>query len=116
SGLGYAGPPFGFSMPDQFALTAFGELELDPADRAPVLAQIELTSSHAPWAPLPTMVDPAELGDGSVYHRIRADAVTAAELWSDRSKVPAAYRTSIAYSLSSVLSFLEQRGGDDLVV
>lgn len=116
SGLGYAGPRFGFSMPDQFALTALGELELDPADRAPVLAQIELTSSHAPWAPLPTMVDPAELGDGSIYHRIKADAVTATQLWSDRSKVPAAYRTSIAYSLSSVLSFLEQRGGDDLVV
>lgn len=115
-GLGYAGPRFGFSMPDQYALAAFDALELAGANRVPVMAQLELTSSHAPWAPLPTMVDPAALGDGSVYHRIKADAVTSAQLWSDRSKVPAAYRTSITYSLSSLLAFVEQHDGDDLVV
>lgn len=116
SGLGYAGPRFGFSTPDQFALTAFGELELDVPDRRPVLAQVELTSSHAPWAPLPTLVDPADLGDGSVYHRIKADAASPIDLWRDRSQVRAAYRDAVSYSLSSVASFLEQRRGDDLVV
>lgn len=116
SGLGYAGPRFGFSLPDQFALTAFSELELDGFGRPPVLAQVELTSSHAPWAPLPTMVEPDELGDGSVYHRIQADAVSPTDLWRDRSQVRDAYRRAISYSLSSVVSFLEQRSGDDLVV
>jgi phosphatidylglycerophosphate synthase len=117
SSLGYAGPTFGFSaMPDQYALSAFERLELARPHRAPVMAQIELTSSHAPWAPLPTAVDWAALGDGSIFHGIRAHAVTAAELWSDRADVPAAYRTSIAYSLTSLLSFVERHADDDLVL
>ena len=117
AGLGYAGPRFGFSaMPDQYALSAFARRELVVPHRDPVMAEIELTSSHGPWAPLPTTVDPAVLGDGSVFDGIRADAVTTGELWSDRAKVPAAYRTSILYSLSSVLSFVELHGDDDLVV
>ncbi len=117
SSLGYAGPTFGFSaMPDQFTLAAFEQRELTAAPRPPVMAEVELTSSHGPWAPLPTTVDPAALGDGSVYDGIEADAVTAPQLWSDRAAVPAAYRTSIAYSLTSLLSFVERRHDDDLVV
>ena len=80
------------------------------------MAVVELTSSHGPWAPLPTMVEPAALGDGSVYGPIEARAVTAARLWSDRTAVPAAYRASISYSLSSVLSFVEHHAADDLVL
>jgi phosphatidylglycerophosphate synthase len=117
SSLGYAGPKFGFSaMPDQFTLAAFEQRELVARPRPPVMAELELTSSHGPWAPLPTTVDPAALGDGSVYDAIEADAVTAPQLWSDRSAVPAAYRTSIAYSLTSLLAFVERRHDDDLVV
>ncbi|MGL5930694.1 MAG: CDP-alcohol phosphatidyltransferase family protein [Dermatophilaceae bacterium] len=117
SDLGYAGPAFGFStMPDQYALAAMDRLELSRANRPPVMATVELTSSHGPWAPLPTTVDPTALGDGSVFHGIRAGATTAAELLRDRTDVPAAYRTSIAYSLTSVLSFVERHRDDDLVV
>ena len=115
--LGYAGPAFGFSaMPDQYTLAAFDRLELSGADRAPVMAEVELTSSHGPWAPLPTTVDPKALGDGSVFGPIQADAVTAAQLWSDRADVPGAYRTSITYSLTSLLSFVKGHADDDLVV
>lgn len=117
SSLGYEGPTFGFSaMPDQFALAAFTRLELARPNRAPIMAEIELTSSHAPWAPLPTMVDWARLGDGSVFDAIAAKAVTSKELVSDRQDVPAAYRTSIAYSLTSLLTFVEGYGDDNLVV
>ena len=42
--------------------------------------------------------------------------MTAAQLWSDRADVPGAYRASIAYSLTSLLSFVEQHADDDLVV
>ncbi|HET7820343.1 MAG TPA: CDP-alcohol phosphatidyltransferase family protein [Ornithinibacter sp.] len=116
SALGYAGPRFGFSaMPDQFTLAAFDRLEL-ATPHPPLMAELELTSSHGPWAPLPTTVDPADLGDGSVFDGIEADAVTAAQLWSDRSAVPGAYRASIAYSLTSLLSFVESHADDDLVV
>ncbi len=115
--LGYAGPAFGFSaMPDQYTLAAVDRLELTAADRTPVMAEVELTSSHGPWAPLPTTVDPGRLGDGSVFGPIQADAVTAAQLWSNRADVPGAYRTSITYSLTSLLSFVEGHAADDLVV
>lgn len=117
SSLGYAGPRFGFSaMPDQYALAAFAKAELGQGRSRPVMAEIELTSSHGPWAPLPTMVDPSVLGDGSIYREIEGNAVSAAELWSERSRVPAAYRTSIEYSLTSVLSFVESHASDDVVL
>ena len=115
--LGYAGPRFGFSaMPDQYALAAFAQRELSASGRAPVMAEIDLTSSHGPWAPLPRVVDWSSLGNGAVFHGIRDDAVTAGQLWSDRGNVPAAYRSSIVYSLTSLLSFVERYGNDDLVL
>lgn len=115
--LGYAGPRFGFSkVPDQFALSEFGRRELTPSRRAPVVAQIELTSSHGPWAPLPTRVDPTDLGDGSVYDDMAARAVGPAQLLRHREDVPAAYRQSIAYSLTSVLDLLRAHDDEDLVV
>ena len=115
--LGYAGPKFGFSaIPDQYALSAFERLELAVRDRPPVMAEVDLTSSHGPWAPLPTTVDWTALGDGSVFHSVKADAVTATELWSDRADVPAAYRSSIVYSLTTLVSFVERYGDEDLVL
>ena len=117
--LGYAGPTFGFStMPDQYALAALQRLELQPRVQhggPPVMAQVELTSSHAPWAPLPTTVDPCALGDGRVFGPVAARAESAAQLWQDPSAVPTAYRTSIAYSLRSVVDFVAASHDDDLV-
>ncbi len=116
-GLGYAGPSFGFSeMPDQFALAAFERLELDRPGRPPLMAEIGLTSSHAPWAPLPQTVAPSAVGDGSVFTDIHARAPTPAQVWSDFADIRAAYRTSIAYSLENLLSFVERRGDRGLVV
>jgi hypothetical protein len=116
-GLGYAGPRFGFSaMPDQYTLAAFARLELADPGRPPLMAEIDLTSSHGPWAPLPTVVDEAVLGNGSVFDAVKGRAVTAQDLWSDRARVPAAYRTSIAYSLGSLLTFVQTSRDDDLVV
>ena len=31
------------------------------------MAEIDLVSSHTPWAPLPRMVDWTSVGDGSVF-------------------------------------------------
>lgn len=117
SSLGYAGPSFGFSsMPDQYALQAFQRLELGDGRRAPVMAEIDLASSHGPWAPLPSMLDWEKLGDGSVFDRIHGQAESAAALWSHRDQVPAAYMASIEYSLTALISFVERYGGDNLVL
>lgn len=115
--IGYLGPTFGFSlMPDQYALSAFQRLVLAKRDRTPVMAQIELASSHAPWAPQPYMVGWNRLDDGSVFDRIKEDAQSAAELWRHPEDVEAEYMKAVAYSLSAFISFVERYGDEDLVV
>ena len=52
--VGYRGPTFSYApMPDQYTLAAFQRLELGPGHK-PVMAEIDLVSSHMPWTPLPT--------------------------------------------------------------
>ena len=66
--VGYVGPKFSYAaMPDQYTLAAFQRLELAKPNRTPVMAEIDLVSSHTPWAPLPRMVDWNKVGDGSVF-------------------------------------------------
>lgn len=117
SSFGYTGPRFGWSkMPDQYALRRFQHAELAGHHRRPVMAEVDLSSSHAPWAPLPTMVPWSRLGDGSVFDRIHRRAETTPALWSHREDVPGAYMTSIEYSMTALTSFIEKYGDDDLVV
>lgn len=114
--LGYHGPRFGFSlMPDQFALEAAQRRALAPAD-TPVFAQVELASSHTPWAPLPSLVPWDQLGDGSIFGPIHHRAQGVGGLWQHRDQVPEAYARSVAYSVRSVLQFVQRYGDDDLVL
>jgi phosphatidylglycerophosphate synthase len=114
---GYDGPNFAYSkMPDQYALANFERVERDRADRAPVMAELDLTSSHSPWAPLPTPVDWDDVGDGSVFDPQPAAAVPAKKIWPDPTKVRHAFGDSIEYSLESVISYVETHGDDDLVM
>ncbi|MDQ4007732.1 MAG: CDP-alcohol phosphatidyltransferase family protein [Actinomycetota bacterium] len=115
--FGYLGPTFGFSrMPDQYALSVFAQRELARRDRTPVMAQIELASSHAPWAPVPTMVDWDRLGAGAVFDRLHDRAESATELWRHPERIEAGYFGSITYSLRAVISFVETYGDEDLVL
>jgi phosphatidylglycerophosphate synthase len=116
--VGYEGPRFGYGrMPDQFALEAFGRLELDRpgrrADRQPVMAEIDLESSHNPWVPLPRMVDPAELGDGTVFDGMPEEGAQRDDVWRDADLVKAAYVSSLEYSLESLTSFVERNADQD---
>ena len=107
--LGYRGPGFGLPpMPDQYTLQALRRLELAKGDRPPLFAEVDLISSHAPWSRIPRLVPWAEVGDGSVFNRVPAEAPA--------SDVRAAYGRSIEYSLRSLLSFVARSGDDDLVV
>ncbi len=52
--VGYRGPKFSYaSMPDQYTLSALQRMELAKKDRTPVMAEVDLVSSHHPWTPLP---------------------------------------------------------------
>src|SRR5262249_57159824 len=70
--VGYHGPTFSYaSMPDQYTLAVFQRLELSPGHK-PVMAEIDLVSSHYPWAPLPAMVPWNKIGNGSIFDTMPA--------------------------------------------
>jgi hypothetical protein len=114
--LGYTGPSFSYaSMPDQYTLAAFQRNEL-AQPHSPVMAEIDLVSSHGPWAPLPRMVSWKAVGDGSVFADMPAQGQSPDELLGDTDKTKAAYGQSIQYSMSTLVSFMETFQDDDLVV
>ncbi|HET8987182.1 MAG TPA: CDP-alcohol phosphatidyltransferase [Humibacillus sp.] len=118
--LGYAGPGFGYApMPDQFTLSAFDRLELarpTHGDRPPVMAEIDLVTSHVPWAPLPRLVDWTQIGDGSVFNAQAGKATPRDVVWASTAGVRTAYGQTVAYSIDSVVSFLRGTHDDNLVV
>jgi phosphatidylglycerophosphate synthase len=115
--VGYRGPGFGLPpMPDQYVLHALQRLELAKRPRAPVFAEVDLISSHFPWTRIPQLVRWEELGDGSIFERVPGRTFKRSELFSDRDRVRAAYGLSIEYTLSTILSFVQRYGNDDLVI
>jgi phosphatidylglycerophosphate synthase len=114
--VGYHGPSFSYSaMPDQYTLAQFQRLELAPGHQ-PVMAEIDTTTSHTPWAPLPTMVPWSEVGDGSVFRAQRGTAEDVARVWSSTSTVREAYATSIKYSVTALTSWVTQLNDPNLVL
>jgi len=115
--VGYRGPRFGYpTMPDQYTLDAFHRLELAPADRRPVMAEIDLITSHAPWSRTPRMVPQSTVGDGSVYDGMPEQLPSETDIWPSPERVRAAYGRSIEYSLEALVSFLTSYGDENLVV
>ena len=115
--VGYAGPKFSYAaMPDQYVLSAFHRLELARPDRAPVMAEIDLVSSHTPWTPLPSMIPWTAVGDGSVFDPMPALGPTPEVLWRDRAAVQASYGRSVEYSLTALVSYVETYGDPNLVL
>lgn len=116
--LDYRGPVFSFApMPDQFSLQAFERLEHGKRGRPPLMAQIVLVSSHAPWSPLPRTVEWGELGDGTVFNSMAGpDFPPSTILTRDPAQVRADYSRSIGYSLASLISYVQTYGDDRLVL
>jgi len=105
--VGYAGPSYSYAtMPDQYTLAAFERNELARHPRRPVMAEIDLVSSHTPWTPLPRPVPWNEVGNGSVYAGLPPRGPAPDVLWRDPERVRRAYARSITYSLDTVVSFL----------
>jgi hypothetical protein len=107
----------GFQTPDQYTLAAFERAERGRRDRGPLMAEIPLVSSHWPWAEIPRLLDWDEVGDGSVFDRPGAgqsDPVDAVEADPDRMRD--GYRRSIEYTLSTLISYVETYGDDNLVL
>lgn len=103
--LGYAGPDFGYiTMPDQYTLAAFHRREMTAAPRAPVMAEIALSSSHLPWTPRPRIVPWEDIGDGRVFAAAREGSPADID-WLNPSKMRASYMRAVTYALESVFSY-----------
>ncbi|RDV45142.1 hypothetical protein DOE76_07650 [Leifsonia sp. ku-ls] len=114
--VGYAGPRFSYArIPDQYTLAHFQQREL-AKPHAPVMAEIDLVSSHTPWTPLPQLVPPDAIGDGSVYDPQPAQGLPPSVVWRDPEHVKQLYGESVQYSLNSLFSFLTTVDDPNLVL
>ncbi|HEY2265715.1 MAG TPA: CDP-alcohol phosphatidyltransferase family protein [Streptosporangiaceae bacterium] len=114
--VGYQGPKFSYSqMPDQYTFSAFQRNELKPGHQ-PVMAEIDTTSSHLPWAPLPTMVPWNKVGDGSVFDPQPAQSETSTTVWRDQNTVRQFYGMSIQYSLTALTDWVTELNDPNLVL
>jgi len=115
--LGYRGPDFGLPpMPDQYTLLTLQRRELGRRHRPPLFAEVDLISSHAPWTRIPELIAWDDVGDGSIFDRVPVEESTEAKIFGDATRARAAFGHSIEYSLSSVFSFVQRYGNDDLVL
>lgn len=105
--LGYRGAAFNWvTMPDQFTLAASERLLLAPGPRPPLMAEIALISSHAPWTPIPPLLPWDGLGDGAVFTPYATAGSPPDVVWRDPARVRDQYRQSLDYTLRTVASFL----------
>jgi hypothetical protein len=115
--VGYAGPRFGYpTMPDQYTLDAFHRLELARPGRRPVMAEIDLVTSHAPWSRVPRLVAPARVGDGSVFDGMPQQTASKRVVWRSPQRIRQAYGESVRYSLRALVSFVATYGDRDTVL
>jgi phosphatidylglycerophosphate synthase len=114
--VGYHGPTFSYaSMTDQYALAAFQRLELTPGHK-PVMAEIDMVSSHYPWAPLPTMVPWNKVGNGSIFDPMPARSKSPITVWRNASTVQQFFGRSIQYSMQALTSWVTELNDPNLVL
>ncbi|MFF0468348.1 sulfatase-like hydrolase/transferase [Micromonospora zamorensis] len=111
--LGYRGPKFSFgTMPDQYTLASWRRLEQAKRDGKPTMTELALVSSHAPWTPVPELVDWAAVGNGTIF---KGTAKESDDKRRNTEQIRADYRHSIEYTLSALISYVQTYGDDDLV-
>jgi len=115
--VGYNGPLFALAtMPDQFTLSAFERLEHGTKGRGPIMAEIPLTSSHSPWAPIPQFLDWDDVGDGSIFNPMAYPGNSPKIVLREPAQVRTDYGRSIEYSLNTLISYVERFGDENLVL
>ncbi|MFN3525053.1 MAG: sulfatase-like hydrolase/transferase [Paracoccus sp. (in: a-proteobacteria)] len=113
SDLGYRGLPFNWvTMPDQFTLAALDRLLRDGREDRRLFAQIALISSHAPWVPVPRLLDWSDIGDGRVFNQMAQAGDPPELVWRDRDRVRDQYRQAVDYSLQVVVSYAALHAAD----
>jgi hypothetical protein len=115
--LGYRGPDLGWaSVPDQYTMSAFERMEHGQPGRPPLFAEIALASSHMPWPLIPPVIGWDRVGDGSIYQSFTTGEPRDAVWAKGTDAVHSAYSRSIAYSLQTLVSWVQNSGDDNLVL
>ncbi|MGW4521820.1 sulfatase-like hydrolase/transferase [Amycolatopsis sp. NPDC004378] len=115
--VGYRGPGYAYAtMPDQFTLSMLQRTELAKSSQKPVMAEVDLVSSHAPWSPRPWLVDWNQVGDGSVFAPQPAAGEAPESVWKDPAKIRDAYRDATDYALKTLISFMQHYGDENTVL
>ncbi len=112
--LGYQGEPFNWiTMPDQFTFTAMDRLLADiRPHETPLFVQVATGSSHAPWVPVPELLEWSEVGDGTVFNPLIAASETPRIIWQDNDRVREQYRLAVDYALQTVFAYTELHAED----
>lgn len=112
--LGYQGLPFNWvTMPDQYTFAAMDRLlAANASEDRPYFVQIALGSSHAPWVPVPELLDWKDVGDGRVFDAMAEAGDPPDVVWRDRDRVRDQYRKALDYALRVVLDYTAKRAED----
>ncbi len=112
--LGYEGAAFNWiTMPDQFTFAAMDRLLRNPrAGGDTLFIQVATGSSHAPWVPVPDVIDWEDLGDGTIFNPVVAASDTPRVVWRDHDRVRAQYRLAVDYALQAVFAYAELHAED----
>ncbi|MEX0741048.1 MAG: hypothetical protein WD071_17075 [Pseudohongiella sp.] len=115
--FGYQGLPFNWvTMPDQYVWSALHARERSEDIRRPVMAELALISSHAPWTPNTELVPWDQVGDGRIFDAQAQAGPSPEEVWQDVDTIRDYYRQSIEYMLQTLVSYVQQYGNEDLVI
>ena len=115
--FGYQGLPYNWvTMPDQYVLSALQAKEREGVERPPLLAEIALISSHAPWTPIATLVPWEAVGDGQVFNAQAQSGPSPETVWQDIAMIRSHYRQSIEYMIETVVSYARRYADEDLLI
>ncbi|UOD51308.1 hypothetical protein [Orrella daihaiensis] len=115
--LGYGGLPFNWvTMPDQFALAALDRLERNRQTnpKPNLFVQVALSSSHAPFTPIPKLLPWDALGDGSVFNTMGQAGDSPQTIWSDTDRVREQFKLAVDYSLQTVFDYIAHHTQNNL--
>jgi hypothetical protein len=115
--LGYEGLPFNWvTMPDQFTFAALDRLLRNGKSDRPLFAQLALGSSHAPWLPVPQLVDWDAIGNGAIFNPMALAGDPPDVVWRDHDRVRDQYRLAVDYALSVVFEYIARHADDPPLV
>ncbi|MDX6748535.1 hypothetical protein SH611_01820 [Geminicoccaceae bacterium 1502E] len=106
--LGYRGPGFDWvTMPDQYTLATLEALERGQSmERRPLFLQAALIGSHAPFTPIPPLVEDWTLiGDGSLFAGLPRHGGEAREVWRDPASLKRHYLGALDLVLATIQAY-----------